>query len=81
MANAMGDQDAAIEGLEPPGGAKGDPDAKTEKKEMPAAVVTISTGMDDIAKNAGKDNEDYQKQMDALDDDEEMQKWMAKQKG
>jgi hypothetical protein len=56
------------------------PDLASLKKKAPA-VATITEGMDDIAKDADQQNADYEKTLGDMSEDEEMQKWMAKQRG
>ncbi len=54
------------------------PDMKGKK---PMVNATMADGIEDVANSAGKMNADYEKSLADLEDDDEMQKWMAKQRG
>lgn len=62
-------------------------DEAIDKAAMPVmpkkggVSVTISEGIADTAKDADKSNRDYEQTLADMDEDEEMQKWMAKQQG
>jgi hypothetical protein len=71
MQEAMGDVDEAGELAKMP-----------EAKKMPASAAVVIEGMKDVNEGAEKENHDYKNALGLSDDDdEEMQKWMAKQRG
>jgi len=73
--DAATNNDEAIEGAELPGvPMKGNTDASMEGNEL-------EHGMKSVNADADKWQNENQAALDEMADDEEMQKWMAKQKG
>lgn len=82
-ATGMPEFDRAQEGLDD--AAEGAEMPKMGKAAGMNLAAPFTKGIDEVAADAGKGNEAYARALDEashdMDEDEEMQKWMAKQRG